>query len=258
MGMEEIVNFYATMSLKEREGPVRRLRDGLKVEGGKKMALCLAGKILSQDLVNRDVFRSVISKIWRVRGEMEIEVLDSNTYAFHFQFPDDRRKILASGSWSFDDSLIVLMEPIGKRDLKSLKFCKAKFWIQISNIPILCMTKEIGRFLGSIVGEVGEVDTGSSGDCLGDGEETVMPIQWGGKPLNGKVNGIDRPNDLVEEVRRYRQRNVVPEKSNAGKRVELANEISWKGIVDSGANLGGISNFNLGVDSSCDSRDRSK
>ncbi|KAK3189417.1 hypothetical protein Dsin_028978 [Dipteronia sinensis] len=65
------------------------------------------------------------------------------------------------------------------------------------------MTKEIGRFLGSFIGAVREVDSGPYGDCLGkylrvrvaievdkplrrflradvlgDGEETVMPIQY--------------------------------------------------------------------------------
>ncbi|TXG72983.1 hypothetical protein EZV62_001562 [Acer yangbiense] len=79
----------------------------------------------------------------------------------------------------------------------------AEFLVQISNIPILCMTREIGRVLGGIIGEVREVDAGPSRDCLGkflrvrvaieidkplsrflrvdvlsDSEETVMPIQY--------------------------------------------------------------------------------
>ncbi|TXG64262.1 hypothetical protein EZV62_011256 [Acer yangbiense] len=224
MGTEEIVNLCASMSLKEREGPVRRLQDELKVAGERKMALCLAGRILSQDLINRYAFRNVISRIWKVRGDVEIEVINSNTYAFHFQFPEDRRKVLAGGPWSFNDSLIVLEELTGKGALRSLKFCKADFWVRISNIPILCMMKEIGRFLGSIIGEVWEVDTGPSGDylgkflrirvaievdkplrrffrvdVLGDGEEMVMPIQyerpifafamvsWATKPMNVQI-----------------------------------------------------------------------
>ncbi|KAK3199011.1 hypothetical protein Dsin_022426 [Dipteronia sinensis] len=203
MGAEEIATLCASMTLKEREGPVRRLHDELKVAGERKMALCLAGRILSLYLINRDAFRTIISRIWKVRGEVEIEVINGNTYDFHFQFPDDRRKVLAGGPWSFKDSLIVLEEPTGKGELQSLKFCTAEFWVQISNIPILCMTKEIWRFLGSIIGEVREVDTRPSGDCLGkcfrvrvaievdkpirrflrvdvlgDGEETVMPLQY--------------------------------------------------------------------------------
>ncbi|KAK2648552.1 hypothetical protein Ddye_016041 [Dipteronia dyeriana] len=129
------------MSLREREGPVRHLQDELKVAGERKMALCLAGRILSQDLISRDAFHSVTSRIWKIRGRWRLRYLTS-------------------------------------------QFC-------------------VRRFLGSIIGDVREVDNGPSGDCLckflrvrvaikvdkplqrflrvvvlGDGEETVIPIQY--------------------------------------------------------------------------------
>ncbi|TXG49311.1 hypothetical protein EZV62_025186 [Acer yangbiense] len=200
MGLEEIERLCASMSIKDREGPVRTLNAGLKMGGAQKMALCLAGKILSPDLVNMDAFRSLIARIWKVRGGVEIEVITNNVYAFHFQLSEDRRKVFASGPWKFDDSLIVLEEPTGTRSIKGLKFDKVDFWVQISNLPLLCMTREIAKFLGGIVGEVREVDSRPMGDCLGkfvrvrvavditkplrrflrvdvlsDGEETIMP-----------------------------------------------------------------------------------
>ncbi|TXG53267.1 hypothetical protein EZV62_022436 [Acer yangbiense] len=165
MGSEDIVNLCASLSLTEREGPVYTLQDGLKAGGVQKMALCLAGKILSPDLVNREAFRVVISKIWRLRRGVEVENVTNNIFTFHFQLPEDRRKV--------------------------------------SNVPLLCMMKEIVEFLGSLIGKVREIDTGATGDCigkflrvrvaietskplrrflrvdvLGDGEETVMPIHY--------------------------------------------------------------------------------
>ncbi|KAK3218022.1 hypothetical protein Dsin_011992 [Dipteronia sinensis] len=167
MNKEEIGKLCASLSLIDREEPVHKLQDELKAAGAQKLALCLAGKILSPDLINRDAFRTLISKIWKVRGEVEIE------------------------------------EPAGKWAIKSLSVNQAEFWVQISNLPMLCMTKDIGRFLGSIIGDVHEVDLGPTSDCLGkflrvrvairideplrrflrvdvlgDREETVMPIQY--------------------------------------------------------------------------------
>ncbi|KAK2645879.1 hypothetical protein Ddye_021074 [Dipteronia dyeriana] len=123
MGSTEIEKLCASVSLKEREGPVPKLHANLKEEEAQKMALCLACKILLTDL--------------------------------------------------------------------------------IYNLPLLCMTKDIARFLGSIIGEVKEVDTGPYGDCLGkflrvrvsvevdkplrrviwvdvlgDEEETIMPVHY--------------------------------------------------------------------------------
>ncbi|KAK3230846.1 hypothetical protein Dsin_002727 [Dipteronia sinensis] len=85
-------------------------------------------------------------------------------------------------------------------------FPYSEFWVQIHRVPLLCMTKEIGHFLGGMVGVVSEEDV--SGECvgeflsvrvnvdvskplrrclrvdiLGDGEETVM-VLWYERLLN--------------------------------------------------------------------------
>ncbi|KAK2659342.1 hypothetical protein Ddye_005875 [Dipteronia dyeriana] len=203
MASKEIEKLCAYLSLKEREGPIHKLHEGLKEGGAQKLALCLSGKNLSPDLVNREAFRSVISRIWKLRGSVEIEAITNNIYVFYFQLPEDHWKVMAGGLWSFDDALIVLEEPMGKGAIKGLRFNTVEFLVQISNLSLICMTKEIARFLGSIIGVVREVDTGPSGECfgkflrvcvvvdidkplrqflridvLGDGEETVMPIQY--------------------------------------------------------------------------------
>ncbi|TXG51132.1 hypothetical protein EZV62_023656 [Acer yangbiense] len=190
------------------------------------MALCLAGKILSPDLVNIDTFRSLIARIWKLKGGVEIEVVTNNVYAFHFQLPEDRRKVFVGGPWTFDDSLIVLEEPIRKGSIKGLKFDKVEFWVQISNLPLLCMTKEIAQFIGDIIGEVREVDTSPTRDCLGkfvrvrvavditkplrrflrvdvlgDGEETMRAMNHGKNVGNREWNlqyTIQRPKNFGE------------------------------------------------------------
>ncbi|KAK4857298.1 hypothetical protein QYF36_026652 [Acer negundo] len=75
-----------------------KIHDELKVVGEQKMALCLAGKILSSDLVNRKAFRSLITRIWKVQERVEIEVISNHIYAFHFQSMDGRRKVLMGGN----------------------------------------------------------------------------------------------------------------------------------------------------------------
>ncbi|TXG58300.1 hypothetical protein EZV62_016129 [Acer yangbiense] len=48
-----------------------------------------------------------------------------------------------------------------------MSFNKVAFWVQIHNVPLLCMMVEIGKFLGGIIGEVKDVDEEKSGDCVG-------------------------------------------------------------------------------------------
>ncbi|KAK3218736.1 hypothetical protein Dsin_012706 [Dipteronia sinensis] len=68
---------------------------------------------------------------------------------------------------SFYNALIALEKPDGKGTIDSLRFDQADFWVQIHQVPLLCMTREIGRFLGGMVGLVLEVDGRASRVCVG-------------------------------------------------------------------------------------------
>ncbi|TXG51290.1 hypothetical protein EZV62_023814 [Acer yangbiense] len=115
------------------------------------LATSLLGKVLLSKPVKKDGFRAVMRKIWRTKDEVEIKAIKDNVFAFHFNNLDDKRRIISGGPWSFNDTLIVLEEPEGKMDIHKMKFNKAKFWIQIHNASMIYMTKDIKRFLGSII-----------------------------------------------------------------------------------------------------------
>lgn len=46
-------------------------------------------------------------------------------------------------------------------------FSRASFCVLLHNIPVICMTNEMGHVLGNIIGTVEEVDTSASGECIG-------------------------------------------------------------------------------------------
>ncbi|KAK3228479.1 hypothetical protein Dsin_000360 [Dipteronia sinensis] len=84
-----------------------------------------------------------------------------------------------------------------------MSFNRVEFWVQIHNLSLLCMKEEIGFFLGKMIGEVSDFDTGtmmegSSSflrgrvkvpvdkplqrslrvDLLGNGKVTTMPLRY--------------------------------------------------------------------------------
>ncbi|TXG73209.1 hypothetical protein EZV62_001788 [Acer yangbiense] len=103
----------------------------LKKDGVKRMGFWLIRKLLSNKLVNCDEFTSLFPRIWRTMEDFEIEVISGNTFSFTFKTSNDRWQVLQGGPWSFDKALL------------------------------------IGKFLGEMIGEVKEVDTGKSRDCMG-------------------------------------------------------------------------------------------
>lgn len=134
------------------------LDGSLKDKGKNKLALCLVGKIMTTKLVNKWVFFDVMSMIWRVNGGVETEALEGNIFALHFKTAEDRQRILMGRPWYFDRAIVIFEEPTGTGDIRSMRFASARFWIQIHNVPLICMSEEIGFFLGKMIGEVREVD----------------------------------------------------------------------------------------------------
>ncbi|TXG52684.1 hypothetical protein EZV62_021853 [Acer yangbiense] len=168
MDPEEIARLCASLSLTERDGPVRKLEESLRVEAVNRMSLCLVGKILSNKIVNREAFMRVIGKIWYVKEGFEIESVTGNVFTFFFRREEDRQRVIDEGPWSFNNALLVLQKPDGQGTIESIQFHKAEFLVQIHQVPILCMTRKIGWFLGSMIGEVVEVDGGNVGEAGGN------------------------------------------------------------------------------------------
>ncbi|KAK3211949.1 hypothetical protein Dsin_016655 [Dipteronia sinensis] len=162
-----IARLCASLSLIEQEGPVRKLKENLRTAALKRMSTSLVGKILASKTVNRGACIRVIGRIWKVRHALEIESVTGNIFAFHFEDEVELQRILGGGPWSFDDALMVLERPAGRGTIDMMSFRHADFWVQIRQVPLICMTREIGCFLGGLIGVVVRVDGGDSGECVG-------------------------------------------------------------------------------------------
>ncbi|TXG52603.1 hypothetical protein EZV62_021772 [Acer yangbiense] len=191
MSSEDITSLCASLSINARDGPVQLLDNSLKCEAINRLSLCLVGKVLSSKWVNREAFMRVIGKIWQVKKRFDIESVSGNTFTFHFRDKYDLDMVILGGPWSFDNALIVLEKPVGMGTIESLCFSQTDFWVQIHQIPIICMTREIGRFLGGMIGEVLDIDGGNSRDCVGKFiHSTTECVEDGPYPMvKGKKEG---------------------------------------------------------------------
>ncbi|KAL5752844.1 hypothetical protein ACOSP7_023034 [Xanthoceras sorbifolium] len=133
-------------------------------------------------MVNREAFRMIIPSIWKLRQAVDIEVIGANIFVFSFACPMDRRRALAGGT-----------EPTGKGELTKMRFDRVMFWIQIHNTPLLCMNKETCSFLGSLIGEVVEVDSSMAG--VSSPNEVLLNV--GG---SGGTVVLEKSGDCVVQV----------------------------------------------------------
>ncbi|KAL5834609.1 hypothetical protein ACOSQ4_014106 [Xanthoceras sorbifolium] len=167
MDSEEISRIVSELNLSELDCPVAVFEGSSREAGARKVAFSLVGKILATSQVNKEAFKGLIDPIWRTLHGLETEDVGENMFVFHFRAAMDRKKVLSGGTWNFNNDLIVLEEPKGLGDLSKLSFNRASFWIQIHNVPVFCMSNEVGIWLGNMIGDLKDIDFGPSGDCLG-------------------------------------------------------------------------------------------
>ncbi|XP_059429026.1 uncharacterized protein LOC132162821 [Corylus avellana] len=117
--------------------------------------------------VNKDAFKTVLSRIWRTLGGVIFKELDDNIWLFEFEDVDGLRRVLEGRPWSFDRHILVLNEFNGSTPPSQMAFTHSPFWVQIHDMPLLCMTKGVGTRIGESMGQLEHTDL--AGDGVGWG-----------------------------------------------------------------------------------------
>ncbi|TXG51391.1 hypothetical protein EZV62_023915 [Acer yangbiense] len=135
MCSSKIEKLYGNISLVDKDEVVLEMTEVSRMDGVDDVDWCLVGKVLLGKKVNREAFK-------------------------------DRNRVWRRGPWHFGNSLIALEKPIDTGNISKLGFNRANFWIQIHDIPILCMNRRTARWLAEQLGEVVEILL-ESRDCWG-------------------------------------------------------------------------------------------
>ena len=167
MDPEELIRRCIAIKLSDEEEGIVSFKSKMKATGEKIVAGCLIRKVLHTRGVSIKGLKSVMQRVWRTSREVKIEGLGDNVFMFKFGTEADKRSILMRGPWHFDRALIVLTEPAGISDVKKQKFNHVSFWVQIHDVPIMCMSKEMALELGNVIGKVEEIETDATGECFG-------------------------------------------------------------------------------------------
>ncbi|KAL5750567.1 hypothetical protein ACOSP7_025170 [Xanthoceras sorbifolium] len=176
MEPEEIARRWAKLSLSDDDGLIAKVDEGLKAEGIRRLSLSLIGKLVSNREVNMEAFRNTIASIWRTKSEVEVESIGVNLFVFRFGCSWDRKRVLEGGPWSFDKNLLVLKEAVSIGRISEIDFSLAPFWIQIYNLPLACMNRNMGLFLVRVLIDVQQTLKRGLRFVFGDGGEVCSAL----------------------------------------------------------------------------------
>jgi hypothetical protein len=160
---EELEDLCGNISLSEGEKSGIRIQEGEIAEAREKGTRCLVGKIWSGKRTNKEAFQQVLSKLWRTRRGVIFKEVQDNLWLFEFEEDGDERRLLEGRPWSFDRQILVMNELDGSTPPSQMKFTISPFWVQIHDMPLVCMTKGVGVKIGESLGKLEDVDVAGDG-----------------------------------------------------------------------------------------------
>lgn len=128
---------------------------------------CVVGKIYTSKAVNRETLLTQVPKIIQSRGSTSIEIIGENVFIVEFDVQTDKKRCLEEGPWNFFNSFMAFKEPTDVTHVGEVEFSDLLVWVQLHNLPIVCVHESAIHEIGSLVGEVIEVDVGIDGRCFG-------------------------------------------------------------------------------------------
>ena len=160
---EELEKLCGKISLIEGEKVGLIICEGEIADGREKEERCLVGRIGGEWRVNKEAFRSVLSQIWRTSGFVVFKEVQDNIWLFEFAELDDKKRVLNGRPWSFDRQILVLQDFDESIPPSQMEFTHSLFWIQVHDMPFLCMNKAACTKISESMGIVKDVDMARDG-----------------------------------------------------------------------------------------------
>lgn len=96
---------------------------------------------------------------WKVKKGFNFHKISSNLFSFQFSDVLEKERILNSGPWPFDRSLLVLREP-GTEQLLKMSFDIVSFWVCMYDLSI-GVIRETTNMLVARIGQIIKIDEGT-------------------------------------------------------------------------------------------------
>jgi hypothetical protein len=99
---DELEHLYRKISLTEGEQIGILVSEGDVSEAKLQGDRCLVGKIWNVKTVNKEAFKTILSRLWRTVGRVIFKEVQDNMWLFEFTDREDKKIVLARRPWSFN------------------------------------------------------------------------------------------------------------------------------------------------------------
>lgn len=147
--MDNITKAWSNLSLNDGEENRFTLKNS-----SRSSEFFIAAKFLTKRALNMEAVGRTFMQLWRSTGGFKIRSVDDHIVLFVFSNQADVERNILSKPWCFDKHLVVMKRYDNDVPLRELKFSSSTFWVQVHDMPIRYMTKEVAEELCDTIGEV--------------------------------------------------------------------------------------------------------
>ena len=154
---EELASIMQRFALSEQELGGTALELGDANTGIQECQLSLVGRVIGEKMINFVGVKNFVSLAWGYPRGLTVMELGPNLFQFIIPSATDRERILNGGPWIVDSQILILRRWYNGIEEDNGAFKLALLWIQVWNLPVHWISKEVGWKIGSIFPEVKEV-----------------------------------------------------------------------------------------------------
>jgi hypothetical protein len=114
----------------------------------------LAARFLTRRPVNLDAIARTFRPLWRTDNDFQLQDMGDNIVIIRFSDPADLERVIASGPWTYDKSLILFQRSEEGVPATSMVFDKADLWVQIHGLPPHLLDSATAHQIGGTIGKV--------------------------------------------------------------------------------------------------------
>ncbi|XP_042958149.1 uncharacterized protein LOC122293721 [Carya illinoinensis] len=165
--MNEIEERWGRLRLTEEEASDIVIGEEVLEDLQKKAECSVVGKIWLDRRVSAAVVENTMGKVWRISRRAKFQEVGANIFAIQFANEADKMRVMDGRPWLFDSHLFIILPFNGLIPPQRMDFSKERMWIQMLEMPLVCMNEEEGKRIGNTIGEVIEVETQVDGSGWG-------------------------------------------------------------------------------------------
>lgn len=154
---EELSTIFKRFALSDKECSEIIVETEESEKGLQDCRLSLCGKVVGEKSANVTGVKNVANQLWGYPKKMEVVEIGRNLFQFNFVDMEELIKVMDRRPYLIDNQILNLRRWEAGIDKKLNAFNLAPLWVQIWGLPVHCITKEIGKKIGSVFESVLEV-----------------------------------------------------------------------------------------------------